>query len=240
MERNEIRLKGNITNDPELKEDKKGRVYLKVNIAASELEAKDQKGQWREKDAANDKWHSALYFGAQAKSMAEKGLQKGDFIRLEGDREVSKQTHKGKEYVNSLVHDAAIHKIERLQTRPMEMEARLLEKPVLKQLADGKEYAVAQVRVKDLEVAGQKADIKENREPARSVFFYGEAARTVSAMKERDMVKITGDARDKELGDGKTVEAYRGRTVAPALELGKSEPQGKEPKAKSQEAGLSL
>lgn len=74
---NKVYLKGNLGNDPELKELAGGNTLAKLRIATNET-YNDKEGN----SVSNTQWHSVVAWGETAKDVSK--LKKGDYISLEG------------------------------------------------------------------------------------------------------------------------------------------------------------
>lgn len=96
--RNRVQLIGNIGQDPEFKNLKKGGAMARFSIATNES-YKDSKGEKVE----NTQWHRLVAWGKNAE-FAEKYLGKGQEIAVEGSLEHSEYEKDGeKRYSTSVV-----------------------------------------------------------------------------------------------------------------------------------------
>lgn len=75
---NKVYLKGNLGNDPEIKELMGGSILAKIRVATNETYT-NKEGN----NISNTQWHSVVAWGEVAKEVKEK-LKKGSYISLEG------------------------------------------------------------------------------------------------------------------------------------------------------------
>lgn len=75
---NKVYLKGNLGNDPEIRELAGGSTLAKIRMATNENYT-DKEGN----NVSNVQWHSVVAWGDVAREVGEK-LKKGSYISLEG------------------------------------------------------------------------------------------------------------------------------------------------------------
>lgn len=73
-----MEVKGSLSRDPELRTTTSGDPIVRISIAADEV-----KKEGVPLDPEENKWHTAVFFGAQAERYAE--LKKGAYVQLTGD-----------------------------------------------------------------------------------------------------------------------------------------------------------
>ena len=77
---NNVELIGNLGRDPEIRHTASGKKIATLNIATSESWKDTQSGEWRERT----EWHRVVVFSEGLATIAEKHLEKGMKVRVEG------------------------------------------------------------------------------------------------------------------------------------------------------------
>jgi single-strand DNA-binding protein len=77
---NRVELIGNLGRDPEIRSTQQGKKIATLSIATSESWKDQQSGEWRERT----EWHRAVIFNEGLAKIAEKHLEKGMKVRIEG------------------------------------------------------------------------------------------------------------------------------------------------------------
>ena len=77
---NRVELIGNLGRDPEIRSTQQGKKIATLSIATSESWKDQQSGEWRERTG----WHRVVIFNEGLAKIAEKHLEKGMKVRIEG------------------------------------------------------------------------------------------------------------------------------------------------------------
>jgi single-strand DNA-binding protein len=98
---NNVELIGNLGRDPEIRHTASGKKIATLSIATSESWKHSQSGEWRERT----EWHRVVVFSEGLASIAEKHLEKGMKIRVEGKLRTRKwEDQSGQDRYSTEVH----------------------------------------------------------------------------------------------------------------------------------------
>jgi len=98
---NRVELIGNLGRDPEVRYTASGKKIVTLNIATSESWKDTQSGEWRERT----EWHRVVVFNDGLASIAEKHLEKGMKVRVEGKLRTRKwEDQSGQDRYSTEVH----------------------------------------------------------------------------------------------------------------------------------------
>ena len=99
---NNVELIGNLGRDPEIRHTASGKKIATLSIATSESWKDSQSGEWRERT----EWHRVVVFSEGLASIAEKHLEKGMKIRVEGKLRTDEYEKDGiKRYSTDVIAD---------------------------------------------------------------------------------------------------------------------------------------
>jgi single-strand DNA-binding protein len=77
---NKVELIGNLGRDPEIRATQSGKTIASLTIATSESWKDQHSGEWRERT----EWHRVVIFNEGLAKVAERHLEKGMKVRIEG------------------------------------------------------------------------------------------------------------------------------------------------------------
>jgi single-strand DNA-binding protein len=77
---NKVELIGNLGRDPEMRTTQTGKIIATLNIATSESWKDQRSGEWVERT----EWHRVVIFNEALAKIAEKHLEQGMKVRIEG------------------------------------------------------------------------------------------------------------------------------------------------------------
>jgi len=98
---NRVELIGNLGRDPEVRATQAGKQIANLSIATSESWKDAHTGEWRERS----EWHRVVIFNEGLAKIAEKHLEKGMKVRIEGKLRTRKwQDPSGQERYSTEVH----------------------------------------------------------------------------------------------------------------------------------------
>lgn len=98
---NNVELIGNLGRDPEIRHTASGKKIATLNIATSESWKDPQSGEWRERT----EWHRVVVFSEGLATIAEKHLEKGMKVRIEGKLRTRKwEDQAGQDRYSTEVH----------------------------------------------------------------------------------------------------------------------------------------
>jgi single-strand DNA-binding protein len=98
---NRVELIGNLGRDPEIRSTQQGKKIATLSIATSESWKDQQSGEWRERT----EWHRVVIFNEGLAKIAEKHLDKGMKVRIEGKLRTRKwEDQSGQERYTTEIH----------------------------------------------------------------------------------------------------------------------------------------
>ena len=98
---NRVELIGNLGRDPEIRGTQQGKKIATLSIATSESWKDQQSGEWRERT----EWHRVVIFNEGLTKIAEKHLEKGMKVRIEGKLRTRKwEDQSGQERYTTEIH----------------------------------------------------------------------------------------------------------------------------------------
>jgi single-strand DNA-binding protein len=98
---NRVELIGNLGRDPELRTTQAGKTIATLSIATSESWKDQRSGEWVERT----EWHRVVIFNEPLAKIAEKHLQQGMKVRIEGKLRTRKwQDQAGADRYSTEVH----------------------------------------------------------------------------------------------------------------------------------------
>ena len=98
---NRVELIGNLGRDPEVRSTQQGKKIVTLSIATSESWKDQQSGEWRERA----EWHRVVIFNDGLAKIAEKHIEKGMKVRVEGKLRTRKwEDQSGQERYSTEVH----------------------------------------------------------------------------------------------------------------------------------------
>jgi len=107
---NRVELIGNLGRDPEIRSTQQGKKIATLSIATSESWKDQPSGEWRERT----EWHRVVIFNEGLAKIAEKHLEKGMKVRIEGKLRTRKwEDQSGQDRYTTEIHvenfDSAIN-----------------------------------------------------------------------------------------------------------------------------------
>jgi len=98
---NRVELIGNLGRDPEIRSTQQGKKIATLSIATSDSWKDQQSGEWRERT----EWHRVVIFNEGLAKIAEKHLEKGMKVRIEGKLRTRKwEDQAGQERYTAEIH----------------------------------------------------------------------------------------------------------------------------------------
>jgi single-strand DNA-binding protein len=98
---NRVELIGNLGRDLEIRSTQQGKKIATLSIATSESWKDQQSGEWRERT----EWHRVVIFNEGLAKIAEKHLEKGMKVRIEGKLRTRKwEDQSGQERYTTEIH----------------------------------------------------------------------------------------------------------------------------------------
>jgi single-strand DNA-binding protein len=98
---NRVELIGNLGRDPEIRSTQQGKKIATLSIATSESWKDQQSGEWRERT----EWHRVVIFNEGLAKIAEKHLEKGMKVRIEGKLRTRKwEDQSGQDRYSTEIH----------------------------------------------------------------------------------------------------------------------------------------
>jgi single-strand DNA-binding protein len=98
---NRVELIGNLGRDPEIRSTQQGKKVATLSIATSESWKDQQSGEWRERA----EWHRVVIWNEGLAKIAEKHLEKGMKVRIEGKLRTRKwEDQSGQERYTTEIH----------------------------------------------------------------------------------------------------------------------------------------
>ena len=98
---NRVELIGNLGRDPEIRSLNSGKKIATLSVATSESWKDAQSGEWRERT----EWHRVVIFNEGLTKVAEKHLEKGMKVRIEGKLRTRKwEDQSGQDRYSTEIH----------------------------------------------------------------------------------------------------------------------------------------
>jgi len=146
MDKSEISIRGTVAQKPELNRTSTGKVFTRINVAADEVSVDGQKI-----DAKENKWHSVVFWSADAVDMST-NVKQGPQVAVNGQQVIRQAESRvnGEMKTFSEIHRAQLTIEKEPKPRAkgvdVEMKGEVLYDPELKASANGKYYTTVTIR----------------------------------------------------------------------------------------------